>query len=391
MLDIQDWLRYAFQTSNNYTIALSASGHGGMEASMLNFVEPGDVVLVGTNGIWGERAADIARRAGGVVRELSAAPGTVYTLAALEAAFAANPGAKLLFLTHGESSTGTLQPVGGIGALAHAHGALFVLDTVCTLAGVPVAVDEDEIDVVYSGSQKALGAPPGVAPLTLSPRALARFALRAAPPASYYFDAGLLGRSWAVGGAAPRWYHATHAVPSLFALREALAMLVTEGLPQAWGRHAAAARQLAVGLEALGLSLYVAEPGHRLPTVTTIVVPDGVAWADVTARMMKVHGVEARPQRSRGDVGAAAATTHTADAACADVRRAGPNRGPGVARRADGPQRPPRHCGAAAARARGGARARRLAQAGGAAGGCGWGGGGARGALSKSHSTLPAG
>jgi alanine-glyoxylate transaminase / serine-glyoxylate transaminase / serine-pyruvate transaminase len=289
--DIGDWLRYAFQTSNNFTMAVSGTGHAGMEAAIANVVEPGDVVIVGLNGIWGERVADLVERYGGVSRPINAPAGTVFSLDQLEAAFKANPGAKALFLTHGESSTGTLQPVDGVGALCKRHGAIFILDTVCTLGGVPLAIDADGIDVTYSGSQKCLGAPPGSAPFSMSQRARDKLAARKTKVASYYFDANLFGANWGVDGK-PRWYHHTSPINTMYQLREALALLSEEGLEAAWARHQEAAAQLHEGLQRLGLTLFVKDPAARLPTVTTVEVPPGVVWSDVTSYIMAKYKLE---------------------------------------------------------------------------------------------------
>jgi alanine-glyoxylate transaminase/serine-glyoxylate transaminase/serine-pyruvate transaminase len=247
------------QTSNNMTIAVSGTGHAGMEAAVANVIEPGDIMLVGVNGLWGERVGDLASRYGADVRYVRVPAGEVVTLPQLEAAFAANPGIKVVFLTHGESSTGTLQPIEGVGALCARHGALFMLDTVCTLGGVPLELDAAGVDVVralegmcvlsmcvvhrtaqrtrirssirmrahdmracglshtraptqtYSGSQKCLGAPPGAAPFSMSPRARAKLDARKTPVASYYFDANLMGANYGIDGK-PRWYHHTSMV-----------------------------------------------------------------------------------------------------------------------------------------------------------------------------------
>jgi alanine-glyoxylate transaminase/serine-glyoxylate transaminase/serine-pyruvate transaminase len=289
--DTGDWLRYAFQTSNNLTVAVSGTGHAGMEAAIANVVEPGDVVLVGVNGLWGERVADLTERYGGIVRTLHAPAGSVFSLLQLEAAFDANPDARVLFLTHGESSTGTLQPLDGVGALCAARGAIFILDTVCSLGGVPLYLDQSGVDVTYSGSQKCLGAPPGSAPFSMSQRARDKLAARKSKVQSYYFDANLFAAGWGVDGK-PRWYHATAPINSFYQLRESLAMLAEEGLEAAWARHAAAAQQLYAGLERLGLKLYVKDPVHRLATVTTVEVPEGVLWSDVTAFIMHKYQLE---------------------------------------------------------------------------------------------------
>ena len=272
-------------------MAVSGTGHAGMEAAIANVVEPGDVVIVGVNGIWGERVADLVERYGGVSRPINALAGTVFRLDQLEAAFKANPDAKALFLTHGESSTGTLQPVDGVGALCKRHGAIFILDTVCTLGGVPLALDADGIDVTYSGSQKCLGAPPGSAPFSMSQRARDKLAARKTKVSSYYFDANLFGANWGVDGK-PRWYHHTSPINTMYQLREALALLCEEGLEAAWARHQEAAAQLHEGLQRLGLTLFVKDPAARLPTVTTVEVPPGVVWSEVTSYIMAKYKLE---------------------------------------------------------------------------------------------------
>jgi alanine-glyoxylate transaminase/serine-glyoxylate transaminase/serine-pyruvate transaminase len=262
-----------------------------MEAAVANAIEPGDIMLVGVNGLWGERVGDLASRYGAVVRYINVPAGGVFTLAQIEAGLDANKGAKVLFLTHGESSTGTLQPIDGVGAACAKRGVLFMLDTVCTLGGVPLHLDVSGVDITYSGSQKCLGAPPGAAPFSMSPRARAKLAARKTPVASYYFDANLVGLNWGVDGK-PRWYHHTSMINTVYALREALAMLAEEGIEEMWARHAAAAAQLHAGLERMGLTLFVKDPAARLPTVTTVEVPAGVIWTDVTSYMMRKYNLE---------------------------------------------------------------------------------------------------
>ena len=273
------------------TLAISGTGHAGMEAAVANAVEPGDIMLVGVNGLWGERVGDLASRYGADVRYINVTGGSVFTLAQIEAGLDANPGVKVLFLTHGESSTGTLQPIDGVGKACAKRGVLFMLDTVCTLGGVPLKLDESSVDITYSGSQKCLGAPPGAAPFSMSPRARAKLAARKTPVASYYFDANLVGANWGIDGK-PRWYHHTSTINTVYALREALAMLAEEGIEESWARHAAAAAQLHAGLERMGLKLFVKDPAARLPTVTTVEVPPGITWTDVTGYMMKKYNLE---------------------------------------------------------------------------------------------------
>jgi len=197
----------------------------------------------------------------------------------------------LVFLTHGESSTGTLQPIEGMADVIHSRGALFFLDTVCTLGCVPFNVGGQGIDITYSGSQKCLGAPPGASPLTVSQAAMDKLKARKTKPFTYYFDLNMLGEYWNFQGN-PRWYHHTGMVTNIYTLREALSLIQEEGLAEAWARHREAAERLWDGLERMGLELFVDKPELRLPTVTTVKLPEGVDWKDVTTHMMSKHKIE---------------------------------------------------------------------------------------------------
>lgn len=291
MNDIKAWLKYSFQTTNPFTIAVSGTGHAAMEASVATIVERGDVIIVGVNGIWGERMVELASRYGADVKAIKTSPGTTFTLSDVEQSLKSNLGAKAVFLVHGESSTGTLQPLEGIGALCHSYGALFFVDAVCTLGGVPLKVDELEIDVVYSGSQKCLGAPVGPSPLSLSPLALQKLANRTRPVESYYFDMNLVGEYWSVNGQPPKYHH-TGMVSNMYALREALALVAEEGIEETWSRHLSNAKLLWAGLERLKLEFFVPKPSDRLPTVTTVKVPEGVAWDAVAKILMQKYKIE---------------------------------------------------------------------------------------------------
>ena len=228
MIEVQEQLKYAFQTTSKYVLAVSGTGHAAMEAAVANFVEPGDVVLVGVNGIWGERMADLVERYAGVVVRLEKPGGQVFHPDEVERELVANPEIGLVFLTHGESSTGTLQPIEGMGDACKRHGALFFLDTVCTLGCVPFNVDKHGVDITYSGSQKCLGAPPGASPLMVSSAAMAKLKQRKTKPFTYYFDLNLLGEYWGFEDN-PRWYHHTGMVTNMYTLREALSILQDEG------------------------------------------------------------------------------------------------------------------------------------------------------------------
>ncbi|CAI5521402.1 unnamed protein product [Closterium sp. Naga37s-1] len=291
MDEVKTWLQYTFQTQNPFTIAVSGSGHAAMEAAVASVVEPGDVVLVGVNGIWGERMMILAARYGADVRKMEAEPGKVFSAADVEKALADNPGVKVVFVVHGESSTGTLQPLEGLGELCHKNGALLFVDAVCTLGGIPLHVDAWGVDAIYSGSQKCLSAPVAPSPLSLSERARAKLANRSTPVQSYYFDMNLVGEYWGVDGQ-PRKYHHTGLVTNVNAMREALAMLAEEGLENVWQRHRSQAELLWAGLQELGLDLFVEDHDSRLPTVTTVKVPEGVEWTKVTGHLMSKFNLE---------------------------------------------------------------------------------------------------
>jgi len=291
MDDIKSGIQYIFQTKNPMTLALSATGHAAMECVMNNMLEPGTVILIANNGIWGVRSQDMARRQGGDVREVVAAAGTNFKLSDLEAAVKKHK-PTILFVTHGESSTGVVQPLEGIGAMCHENNCLFAVDTVASLGGVPLKADELEIDVIYTGSQKVLGVPPGTAPISFSPRATEHFKNRKEVPRSFYLDLGWLGEYWNCWPDKGRVYHHTGPVNSMYGLREGLAIVAEEGLENCWRRHRVCADRLHEGIKDLGLEMFVEDPAARLPTVNTIKVPAGVDWKAVNDYCMKNNLVE---------------------------------------------------------------------------------------------------
>ncbi|XP_069683970.1 alanine--glyoxylate aminotransferase [Periplaneta americana] len=290
MDEVKSGIQYAFQTRNTLTLAVSTSGHGGMEASMCNLIEPGDVVLIAVHGIWGERAADMARRYGANVKTIEKPAGDNFCLRAIEAGLSQHRPV-LFFITQGESSTGVYQPLEGLGILCHKYNCLLVVDTVASLGGVPVYMDQWEIDVLYTGTQKVLGAPPGLAPISFSTRAVGKIEARTTPIAVFYWDMKILGDYWACFGR-PRVYHHTIPVSLLYGLREALSMFVEEGINKCIARHQTCARRLHDGLERLGFELFVEKKDARLPTVTTIKVPKDVDWRLIQEYTMKKHRVE---------------------------------------------------------------------------------------------------
>ncbi|KAG5851162.1 alanine--glyoxylate and serine--pyruvate aminotransferase a isoform X1 [Anguilla anguilla] len=288
---IKKGIQYAFQTQNNMTIAMSGSGHTAMECAIFNSVEPGESVLMAVNGIWGERAAEIAERIGAKVNTIITAPGSSFTNEEIEEALAKHKPV-LFFLTHGESSSGVAHPIDGIGDLCLRHNCLFLVDAVASLGGSPLYMDKQGIDILYSGSQKVLNSPPGTAPISFSERACKKIFNRKTKPVSYLLDMTWLANYWGCDGKPARMYHHTGPVSGFFTLRESLAILVETGLENSWQRHKDVAEHFHKGLEDLGLKLFVEDKNVRLPTVTTIVVPAGYDWKEIVAYVMKHHQIE---------------------------------------------------------------------------------------------------
>ena len=291
--DTQRPLRALFRSENDMTIAVSGTGTAGMEAAVYNVVEPGDTVIVALNGFFGDRIAQMVGRCGAEVVPIEADWGRIIEPEQVEEALKANPGAKLVAIVHGETSTGILQPLEEISRIVHAHGALLLVDAVTSLAGCELRIDEWGVDVCYSGTQKCLSAPPGMAPLTLSPQAMDVVANRKEPARSWYLDVSLLGNYWgpSTGSGQARVYHHTPPMTMLYALREALHIALEEGLEARIARHRRNAEALWAGLEAIGLRLH-AQEGHRLPPLTTVRVPEGVDEMGVRRGLLQEHNIE---------------------------------------------------------------------------------------------------
>ncbi|MGH9870669.1 MAG: pyridoxal-phosphate-dependent aminotransferase family protein [Candidatus Polarisedimenticolia bacterium] len=288
MDDVAAMLREVFRTSNEMTLAVPGTGTAGMEAAVVNLVEPDDVVVVGVAGYFGARMAEMARRAGGKVVAVEAPWGEPVPSEAIGSALRDVPGAvKVVGIVHAETSTGVLQPLEEILALARDRGAFTLVDAVTSLGGVPLDVDALGIDVCYGGTQKCIGSPPGLAPLTASPRAVAAIAARRAPPASFYLDLKLLSAYWG----RERTYHHTAPIQSMYALREALRLLLDEGLEARWDRHTRCHDQLRRGTEGLGLEFLVAPP-HRLPVLNALRIPVGVDDRETRRRLLQEHHIE---------------------------------------------------------------------------------------------------
>ena len=269
------WLRQVYRTQNHHTIPMSGTGTAGLETIMLNLLEPGDEAVVGVIGYFGQRLAEIARRAGANVRTIEASFGDVIPPERFEAELKKKP-ARLVALVHAETSTGACQPVPEVAQLAHRYGALVAVDCVTSLGGMPVEVDAWGIDAAGSCSQKCLGAPPGLGPVTFSRKAMDRVRSRGRKTSTWYLDLSLLFEYWGEGGASrERAFHHTAPVSSIFGFREALRLILDEGLERRWERHQRAHQHLVQGLHRLGLTLFT-PPTHQLPMLHVINIPDGV-------------------------------------------------------------------------------------------------------------------
>ncbi len=289
MDELKQLLKYAFQTENEFTIAVSAPGSAGMEACFVNLVEPDDKVIVCRNGVFGERMRDNAVRCGAEVVVVDDEWGCPVSVEKVQAAIDEHPDAKILAFVQAETSTGALSDAQALGALAKQHGLLTIVDAVTSLGGVPLLVDEWQLDAVYSGSQKCLSCVPGLAPLTFSPRAIEKIQSRKTPIQSWFLDQSLVLGYWS--GAGKRTYHHTAPVNSLYALHEALLLLQQEGLEHAWQRHRLMHEKLKQGLEQLGFQFVVAEP-YRLPQLNAIYVPEGIEEAKVRSHLLNEYNLE---------------------------------------------------------------------------------------------------
>jgi alanine-glyoxylate transaminase/serine-glyoxylate transaminase/serine-pyruvate transaminase len=268
--EVQERLRGLFGTANAMTLPLSGTGSAGMEAGFANLVEPGDAVLVGVAGVFGERMCDVAARCGARVERVATEPGTILRDDAMaEAIRRVRP--RLVAFVHAETSTGVCQPVEAIARAARESGALVLLDCVTSLGGLPLAIDAWGIDAVYSGTQKCLSCPPGLSPASFSPRALERVRARRAPVQSWYLDHGLLGAY--VG--AERRYHHTAPISAILGLAEALRLVAAEGMEARAERHRVVAAALLEGVAPFGFEPLV-EPAHRLPMLSSLRLPERV-------------------------------------------------------------------------------------------------------------------
>jgi alanine-glyoxylate transaminase / serine-glyoxylate transaminase / serine-pyruvate transaminase len=280
-------LRTVFGTRNRLTVPVSGTGSAGMEACLASLLEPGDLAIVGVNGYFGERLCEVARRVGADVQTVQAPWGQALDPANLLDAQRAAPQARLVAVVHAETSTGVRNEVAPLRALQDTD-TLLVLDTVTSLGGIPVEVDAWGVDACYSATQKCLGAPSGIAPVTLSDRAVQRIQQRRAPVCSFYLDLTLLDAYYQ--GEPPRYHH-TASSTLMSSVHAGLGRLLEEGLPAVWERHAQAGQRLQTALPEYGLELF-AEPGHRLPQLTAARLPDGMSDTAARKRLREDFGIE---------------------------------------------------------------------------------------------------
>ena len=288
MEEIKELLHYAFQTNNALTIPISAPGSAGMEACFVNLVEPGEKVVVCINGVFGARMKENIERTGGVPIVVEDAMGTAVNPDKLEDALKAHRDTKIVAFVHAETSTGVQSDAKTLAAIARRHDCLTIVDTVTSLGGSPLKVDEWGLDAVFSGSQKCLSCAPGLSPITLNDRAVEKIRKRKTKVQSWFLDLNLLMSYW---GSGKRAYHHTAPVNTLYGLHEALAMLQEEGLEHSWARHQHQHLALRSGIEAMGLSFLV-EESVRLPQLNAIMVPEGVDDAVLRSRLLNDYNLE---------------------------------------------------------------------------------------------------
>ena len=286
MNSVQELLRYTFQTNNSLTIPVSGTGSAAMEASLCNFLEPGDKIIICVNGYFGERLVNMASRYGADIFRIDRKWGEIFDPEEISVALKKFP-AKIVAIVHAETSTGALQPLEEISRIVHNYGALFLVDCVTSLSGIPLSIDKLGIDIAYSGTQKCLSCPPGLSPLTVNDKAKEVLLNRKNQVANWYLDLSTLSSYWG----SERTYHHTAPISMIYALYEALRIVHEEGLENRYERHKTHAKLFWDGLEDMGLKLVVPE-AYRLPTLTTIWVPDGVDEAKVRMKLLEDYNIE---------------------------------------------------------------------------------------------------
>jgi alanine-glyoxylate transaminase/serine-glyoxylate transaminase/serine-pyruvate transaminase len=283
----QALLRAVFLTKNTLTLPMSGTGSAGMETAFCNFVTPGDKIVVGCNGYFSDRMCDMAKLYGADVRRIEKPWGSVFTPEEIEAALVANKSAKIVALIHGETSTGAVQPLEGIADVVHRHGALLLIDCVTSLSGVPLKIDAWGIDIAYSATQKCLGCPPGLSPITVSDQAKEVLARRKERVPNWYLDLTMIEKYWN----RERVYHHTPSTTLHYALREGLRLVLEEGLEDRWVRHQTIAEYLWDKMEAMGLKMFVTRE-HRLSALSTVCVPEGVDDVAVRTKLREHYNID---------------------------------------------------------------------------------------------------
>ena len=291
MEEVKDMLRGVFKTKNEMTLPVSAPGSAGMEICFVNLIEPGDTVVICQNGVFGMRMKENVERCGATPVMVEDDWGKAVDLNKAEDALKANPNAKALAFVHAETSTGVESDAKALCALAQKYNALSIVDTVTSLGGIPVLVDEWGADAVYSGSQKCLSCTPGLSPVTFSGRALEVIKGRNRKVQSWFLDLNLVMGYWGDSGGGARSYHHTAPINTLYSLHESLVMIEEEGLENAWARHEKMHNALKAGLEAMGLGLLV-DPAHRLPQLNAVTIPEGVDEAAVRKALLADYDLE---------------------------------------------------------------------------------------------------
>jgi alanine-glyoxylate transaminase/serine-glyoxylate transaminase/serine-pyruvate transaminase len=287
MEDTQVLMRQIFQTENRITMPLSASGSGGIEASLVNTLEEGDEAIVCVNGWFSDRMAEIAGRTPATVTRVEAPYGTTVDPEEVRKSGKGRK-IKIIGLAQGETSSGVLTQLAGFREVADELGALLIVDTVASLAAVPLHIDNERVDICFSGTQKAISAPPGMSPITVSPKAEEVFRNRKTKVQSWYFDLTTAMNYWGKD----RLYHHTPPISLIFGLREAMRLTLEEGLENRWERHRQNQLALIAGLEAMGLELLVKDPAERLPTVTAVMIPNGIDDAKVRNQLLDEFNIE---------------------------------------------------------------------------------------------------
>jgi alanine-glyoxylate transaminase/serine-glyoxylate transaminase/serine-pyruvate transaminase len=286
MDEVQSMLREVFQTTNHMTMAISGTGSAGMETCVVNLIEPGDRMVVGVNGVFGGRMAEVAERVGAEVTKIERPFGEVFSPEEFAAAIKKSQ-PKVVGVVHAETSTGARQPLEEIAKIVHDAGALLLVDCVTSLAGIPVEIDRLQIDAAYSGSQKCLGCPPGLSPVTFGPKALEAMDNRKKKVSSWYLDIGLLRNYWGNN----RAYHHTAPINMNYALHQALRLVLAEGLETRYARHHLHHSALKAGVNAMGIHYSVAAD-VSLPMLNSVLIPDGVDDAAVRGQLLNEFGIE---------------------------------------------------------------------------------------------------